>query len=362
MRTNDDNTTTVSHPVRRRSNSGFLPLVLGVSAISGTLILGMSANDPFSRLSVSNSVPAATYETQSDARAVMAVTVPVYANPEMAAATPSGTAAQGAQRELNQAMAVRGADGALMPKLELATVPSMEDARARELAPMVAGAPAPLAAQPVMLMASAFDAPAALVPVSTFSFDPFGRPRTDLALTPFAEPAAPAQPRIAATEMTEERLGLQRSARIDVQRRLALAGFDPRGFDGVFGSNTRSAIADFQIAWGFPSTGFLEDAVYAELNQRTEDAYQAMRQRAANAPSAAPVLASAEPAARPGDDDGKCARRPDGRIIERQSLGCDMKGFAEQFVTRGRTSIGSDDEPAQVEATPAPAFKPGIER
>jgi hypothetical protein len=319
----------------------------------------MSANDPFSRLSTSISVPATAYDTPSDAMAVMAVTVPVHANPEMAAATPSGMAIHGA---LNQAMAARGADGALMPEHVLAPALVTEDAVPGRFAPMVAGAPAPLPAQPVLLMAAAFDTPAALTPVSTHSFDPFGRPSADLAMTPFTEPSTPAQPRIAATEMTEEGLDLQRAARIDVQRRLALAGFDPRGFDGVFGPNTRSAIADFQTAWGFPSTGFLEDAVYAELNQRTEDAYLAMRQRAARTPNAAPVLASAEPAARPGDDDGKCARRTDGRIIERQSLSCDMKGFAEQFVTRGRTSIGSDDDPEQAAAAPAPAFKPGIER
>lgn len=359
MRGKDDHTTTVSHPVKRRTNGGFLPLVLGVSAVSGSLILGMSTNGPYPRLQTASSAPVTAYETQPDARAVMAVTLPVYANPEMAAATPSGIAAQGA---LDQAMTAPGADSALVPEIALAPVPVTEHAAPGEMAPMVAGAPAPLTAQPVLLVGAAFDMPEALAPVSTYSFDPFGRPSADLALAPFAEPAAPAQPRIAATEMTEESLDLQRAARIDVQRRLALAGFDPRGFDGAFGPNTRSAIADFQTAWGFPATGFLEDAVYAELNRRTEDAYVAMRQRAAKTPNAAPVLASAEPEVQPGADDGKCARRSDGRIVERQSLGCDMKGFAEQFVTRGRTSIGSDDEPVEATAAAAPIFKPGVER
>jgi hypothetical protein len=39
-----------------------------------------------------------------------------------------------------------------------------------------------------------------------------------------------------------------------------------------------------------------------------------------------------------------------------------LENGTEQFVTRGRTSIGGDDEPAQAVATPAPDFKPGIER
>lgn len=359
MRGNDETIAAGPHPVKRRTNGGFLPLVLAVSAVSGSLILSMSANDPYWRLFTKSGAPARTYETQSDVRAVMAVTLPAHANPDMAAATPAGAALAG---DLNQAMAVPDADDARVPGLALAAVPALDEARDRKLAPMVAGAPTPLPAPPDLLMTVSLDSPASLTPVNSYSFDPYGRPRADLALLPFAEPAAPAQPRIAATEMTEESLDLRRPARIDVQRRLVLAGFDPKGFDGVFGPNTRRAIADFQIAWGFPSTGFLEDAVLAELNQRTEDAYLAMRQRAANAPRAAPVLASAEPTARPDADDGKCARGPGGRIVERQSLGCDMKGFAEQFVTRGRTSIGTDDDPAEVAAVPAPAFRPGVER
>ncbi len=106
--------------------------------------------------------------------------------------------------------------------------------------------------------------------------------------TSLPAPTAPAQPRVAATELTEDALALGQHGRVDVQRRLALAGFDPNGFDGAFGPRTRGAIADFQTAWGFPATGYLEAAVYADLTQRTEDAYQALRRQAAAAPSAAP--------------------------------------------------------------------------
>jgi hypothetical protein len=114
--------------------------------------------------------------------------------------------------------------------------------------------------------------------------------------------------------------------------------------DGAFGPNTRSAIADFQAAWGFPATGYLEDAVYTDLNQRTEAAYQAMRRRAAARPTAAPKLATVQPVERPNRD-GKCARGADGRIIERQNLGCDLAGMAEQFVSMNRSSLDSEDDP-----------------
>lgn len=352
---------TAQKPGKGRADVGFLSLVVAVSAVSGALIWSMSANDPYWRLFETTSLPAPAYETQSDMRAVMSVTLPEFSNPDMAAASPDTAGQVG---NLNRAMAVRSADTALMPEPALAQVPALEDAGSAsvEPAPEIAAAPARIANQPAMLMAAGFTTPAPLTPVTGRHSDPFGQPIADLALTPFAEPAAPAQPRIAATEDTEEALALRRAQRIDVQRRLALAGFDPRGFDGVFGPNTRSAIADFQAAWGYPSTGYLEDSVYAELNQRTEEAYLAMRQRAADAPSAAPVLASAEPAARPVHDEEKCARRSDGRIIERQSLACDMAGFAEQFISLGRTSIGEEDTTAQAASAAATLPTPGVDR
>jgi peptidoglycan hydrolase-like protein with peptidoglycan-binding domain len=166
------------------------------------------------------------------------------------------------------------------------------------------------------------------------------------ALNPFDAPDAPSQPRIAASELTEESLALGRHRRVDVQRRLALAGFDPKGLDGTFGPQTRTAIADFQTAWNFPATGYLEAEVYADLNQRTESAYQALRRQAAAAPSAAPALApiARERRLASADEDILCARRSDGRIIERQSLACDLTGFGEQFVSLGRNTLNGEDD------------------
>ncbi len=164
--------------------------------------------------------------------------------------------------------------------------------------------------------------------------------------TSLPAPTAPAQPRVAATELTEDALALGQHGRVDVQRRLALAGFDPNGFDGAFGPRTRGAIADFQTAWGFPATGYLEAAVYADLTQRTEDAYQALRRQAAAAPSAAPELAPIAHERRIASAERKdrCERRSDGRIIERQSFACDLAGFGEQFVSPGRNTLENGED------------------
>ncbi|MDH3667203.1 MAG: peptidoglycan-binding protein [Paracoccaceae bacterium] len=152
---------------------------------------------------------------------------------------------------------------------------------------------------------------------------------------------APTRPHFAATEISEDALSLNRPQRVEVQRRLALAGFDPHGFDGVFGQRTRTAIKDYQAARGYPRTGYLEPAVHADLNSNTEEAYHEMRKRAAarNAAKAAPVaeerdVASAEP--------GKCARDAGGLIIPRQSLKCDLAGLSEGFASSSRSDTDSE--------------------
>jgi peptidoglycan hydrolase-like protein with peptidoglycan-binding domain len=189
------------------------------------------------------------------------------------------------------------------------------------------------------------------------------------ALNPFVAPAPPAQPRVAASELTEDALALERAGRIDVQRRLALAGFDPSGTDGAFGPRTRSAIADFQTAWGFPATGYLEAGVYADLTQRTEDAYQALTRQAAAAPSAAPELApiAHERRVASAEQEDRCARRSDGRIIERQSFACDLAGLGEQFVSLGRNTLndgdgGEDDNTVEIAARTSVVLASGADR
>jgi peptidoglycan hydrolase-like protein with peptidoglycan-binding domain len=59
-----------------------------------------------------------------------------------------------------------------------------------------------------------------------------------------------------ATQQTENQLGLDRAKRRDVQRRLTGLGFDTK-VNGRFGKSTRAAIGRWQVARGYPETGFL---------------------------------------------------------------------------------------------------------
>ncbi len=55
----------------------------------------------------------------------------------------------------------------------------------------------------------------------------------------------------------EAALDLDRQRRRQVQSQLTILGHEPQGVDGVFGPNTRSAIARFQRANGYRDTGYL---------------------------------------------------------------------------------------------------------
>ena len=146
-------------------------------------------------------------------------------------------------------------------------------------------------------------------------------------------------------EARERALALDRAARIEVQRRLALMGYDPQGIDGVLGPLSRSAITAWQRDFGFAQTGHLDEAVIASIEERSVErwaeweAERALRQRHAARPLAAPD-ATAEPAER-----AACIRGSDGRIVERQSFGCDLKGVKEGF-QRLLAKIGSAPEAA----------------
>ena len=63
-----------------------------------------------------------------------------------------------------------------------------------------------------------------------------------------------------APRAVESALGLDRSARRRVQRRLASAGFPPGPADGVFGPGTRAAIRRWQASRGALATGYLDAA------------------------------------------------------------------------------------------------------
>ena len=347
---------------------GLGPVVAVAGGVAAVLVWSMSVHDPYWRLFEIPSLPAPAYEQPEDLLAVLAGATPEISNNDAGAMSPAADPLASAERAdiplgIPLDISLREAEAAAIPEPMIALVPPLEPEpmtgptieqmiayrlpRADILAPagfetdtfetdtdlVVAFAPTPLPAPaPVALRDRGAGAVAEAL--------------SGHALDPFVAPAPPAQPRVTASDLTEHALALERAGRIDVQRRLALAGFDPSGFDGTFGPRTRGAIADFQIAWGFAATGYLEAAVHADLNQRTEHAYQALRRQAAAAPSAAPELA---PVARErqlasAGDDNRCTRRSNGRIIERQSLACDLAGFTEQFVSLGRNILNDEDD------------------
>ena len=321
------------------------------------------------------SIPAPAYEAPKISRAVLAEMTLEFGNSDTGAMSPAIDPLATAERadiarHIPLDMIVDEAEAAAIPDPMIALVPPLEPelltspeanlmiAYQLPLEIILPSAEVTAGVEPNTDVVMAF-APRPLPAPAAFrdrTADAMAEALSANALVPFVAPAPPAQPRVAASGVTEELLTLARAERIDVQRRLALAGFDPNGFDGVFGPRTRGALADFQTAWGFPATGYLEASVYADLNQRTEDAYQALRRQAAAAPSAAPKLA---PIARErqfasADQGGRCARRSDGKIIERQGLACDLAGFGEKFVSLGRNTLGYEADNAPANAANAP--------
>lgn len=67
-----------------------------------------------------------------------------------------------------------------------------------------------------------------------------------------------------ATQETEDRMGLNKRKRRDVQRRLTSLGFDIR-VNGRFDESTRAVITRWQAARGYPTTGFLDTQQHQAL-------------------------------------------------------------------------------------------------
>ena len=88
-----------------------------------------------------------------------------------------------------------------------------------------------------------------------------GPSMTDRELLASADPAAVVQE---GTQETEDQVGLDKAKRREVQRRLTRLGFDTR-VNGRFGKPTRSAIARWQAARGYPNTGFLSTPQHQAL-------------------------------------------------------------------------------------------------
>ena len=84
---------------------------------------------------------------------------------------------------------------------------------------------------------------------------------TDRDLLASADPATFADE---ATQETEDRIGLDKGKRRDVQRRLTGLGFDTK-VNGRFDKSTRAVITRWQVARGYPKTGFLNTLQHQAL-------------------------------------------------------------------------------------------------
>ena len=79
---------------------------------------------------------------------------------------------------------------------------------------------------------------------------------------------------VEATQETEDRIGLHKGKRRDVQRRLTGLGFDTK-INGKFDESTRAVITRWQEARGYPRTGFLNTLQYQALLTESVSAAQA---------------------------------------------------------------------------------------
>lgn len=305
-----------------------MPVAAIAACVGGVLIWTMAVHDPYWRLFQTASLPAPDYESPAEIEAALAAATVLARLPDSTAVRPDAGVApepQGAP----VALAPRSAEPVIAVPMPLSLDQPTE----------LAGDPGAVPRDPDSIR------PVALAPAPLPQPEPArtGAP-VIAALAPVSVATSPAPLWVAADEASEDVLALTPPQRSNVQRRLALAGFDPKGFDGVFGPRTRQAIADFQAAWGFPATGYLDSAAHAELRARTEEAYAALETRAAREPRAAPKLA---PVARErqlaaNDADG-CTRDAAGRIVERQSFGCDLKGLAEKVISLGRNKLAHEE-------------------
>ena len=97
-------------------------------------------------------------------------------------------------------------------------------------------------------------------------------------------------------QVVEEGLGLDRSARREIQEGLQAQGFDPGGADGMFGPRTRAAIRSWQSSQGARATGYLDGASVAGLRPSV-GGQTTFRQREQPGTVAAAVPPSAAPSA-----------------------------------------------------------------
>ncbi len=110
-----------------------------------------------------------------------------------------------------------------------------------------------------------------------------------------SQPTVPAPEPLAPEIAAERDLQLSRARRREVQRWLTDLGLEPKGTDGAFGQNTRTAIQAFQRRNGLPATGYLDTASLTRLRDaaaRVASVPEPVSAKPAAAPASAPAIAA----------------------------------------------------------------------
>ena len=175
----------------------------------------------------------------------------------------------------------------------------------------------------------------------TDAFSPGRATLPERAVSPgYASWQQPETPELGATShpasllasVAETDLDLSPRQRREIQIRLSLIGFNPRGADGIFGPRTREAILAMQKVAELPQTGYLDADAVAYLKTKSRGKYdrwvakqiERRQQRAAVQQASVVRL----PAARNAP---QCARDQRGQIIENQSWSCDVTVLEESL-------------------------------
>ncbi|GGE50793.1 peptidoglycan-binding domain-containing protein [Actibacterium pelagium] len=88
-------------------------------------------------------------------------------------------------------------------------------------------------------------------------------------------PAQTVQAQDNGTAQTEQALKLDREFRAELQLRLQLLGFDPKGTDGFFGPNSRKAISAWQVSIDAEPTGYFSVGLMDKLILQSQPAFDA---------------------------------------------------------------------------------------
>jgi len=126
-------------------------------------------------------------------------------------------------------------------------------------------------------------------------------------------------------ERAETEMALDRKQRREIQRRLTLIGLDTKGVDGVFGPDTRNAIASWQSTHGLSATGFLDSQQRKILVKETQTAYANWQAKSAKRAHQRRASHQAASGGRYIGSDG-CLREADGRRVPYFNMKCDMRG------------------------------------